>query len=306
MNKVRAFLLAAVAVVTLGATTACAEITPPDQVGMYYLEGPSDGYQFDHCMEPGKADEVIWNNSVVWVPNGTRTWNIAKAGGDSDKPITVSAKPEVNQPSGVQVNIYTLTNFALNTSCDGGKDSPLVQWWEKVGRRYHADTDEGWKAMLLNTVVPALETASRNAIREYNADPLVAGINLTEVQDKIGEVFARELERLVGGKYFCGPTFNRASKECPDVEVIVKDVDFSDPGIQDARNQKVKALELAAAQLAEAQGKVAAAEAQKGLYQNPAWVEVEKARMQLEAVKACSANPNCTIVVGANGVITTK
>jgi hypothetical protein len=285
--------------------SGCAEIAPPDKVGLYYMEGQVDGYKFDHCIDPGASDDWIANNSVVWVPNSTRTWNIAKDGGDTNTPITVAAKPEANQPSGVQVNVYTFTNFALNTNCDGGSNSPVVQWWERLGRRYDADTDAGWKKMLLNTVVPALETATRTVVREYNADPLVAGINLTEVQGKIGAVFATELKRLAGGDFFCGPTFNRATKACPPVEVSVKDVDYTDPGIQDARNQKVKALEIAAANVAEAEGKVKAAAAQRELYNNPAWVELERARLQLEAVKACASNPQCTIVVGANGVITT-
>lgn len=306
MRLARIATLTIAGILGLGALSACSEIAAPDQVGLYYAEGQSDGYQFDHCMAPGQTDDAIWNNSVVWVPDNVRTWNIAKEGGDTATPITVAAKPEANQPSGVQVNVYTFTNLHLNTSCEGGATSPLVQWWERLGRRYNADTEAGWKTMLLNTVVPALETSTRNTIRDYNADPLVAGLNLGEVQTKIGAAFAVELKRLVGGDYFCGPTFSRADGKCPPVEILVKDVDYTDPGIQDARNAKVKALELAAAQVAEAQGKVQAAAAQAELYKNPAWVELQKTQAQLEMVKACAANPNCTVVVGANGVITTK
>lgn len=291
------------ATLSIGALSACAVQAPPDQVGLFYMKGPSDGNHFGHCVKPGTADDWEANNEVIWVPTSTRTWNIAVEGGDTNRPITVAAKPEENQPSGVQVNVWSMTNFALNTNCDAGQDSPVVQWWEKLGRRYDATTVEGWRAMLLNTVVPALETATRVVIRDYNADPLVAGINLVEVQDRIADVFAEELRRLSGGDFFCGPTFDRASVECPPVEVIVKDVDYSDPGIQEARNAKVKALELAAALVAEAEGKVRAAEAQAELYNNPAWVELEKARLQYEMVKACASNPNCTVVLGADGAI---
>jgi len=302
VNRVRSIILGAVALTVLASATACAEIAPPDKVGLFYLEGQSDGYKFGHCIDPGTSDDWVANNSVAWVPSSVRTWNIAKEGGDSKTPITVNTKPEESQPSGVQVNVWTLTNLALNTSCEGGKDSPLVQWWEKIGRRYKADTDAGWVTMLQNTVVPALETATRNVARAEAADPLVAGVNNPEVQTKIAAEFAKELKRVVGGDYFCGPTFNRADGKCPPVEVILKDVDYTDAGIQDARNQKVKALELAAALVAEAEGKVRAAQASADLYKSPAWLELEKLKVQLEMVKACTGN--CTFVVSPGGVIT--
>jgi hypothetical protein len=289
------------------ATAACAEIADPDMVGLYYMEGQSDGYKFDHCIDPGKSDDALWNNSVVWLPNNLRTWNIAPQGGDTDRPITVASKPEANQPSGVQVNIWSQVNLMLNTNCDDGGNSPLVQFWEKIGRRYGADTEEGWKRTLLNTVVPALEKATRVVVRNYSADPLVAGTSLPEIQEAIAREFSTELKRVTGGEFFCGPEFNRATTACPPVQVLVKDVDYTDPGIQQARNDKQKALEQAAARVAAAQGEVDAAAKQRELYDNPAWVQLEKAKIQLEIAKACGQNPNCHMVMGSDGtIITTK
>ena len=297
----RAFIGVLAAVGLMVGASACSEIAPPDQVGLYYMEGQSDGYAFGHCIDPGATDDWIANNSVVWLPNNLRTWNIAATGGDSNVPITVAAKPEPNQPSGVQVNVWTQTNFKLNTSCAGGKDSPLVKWWESQGRRYSADTEAGWNTMLNNTIVTALTTSTRNVVRGYSADELVAGTRNAEVQADVAEAFLPELKRLLGGDFFCGPTFDRSNGACPPVEVILKDVDYTDPGIQEARNAKVKALEQAAAQVAEAEGKVKAAKAQEALYNNPAWMELELANRQLEAIRACSANPQCTIIIGAEG-----
>lgn len=299
-NKILAVLLA-VAALSLG---ACA-IAPPDGVGLYYMEGSSDGYHFGECIEPGVSGPGTWNNSVVYLPTNLRTWNIAPEGGDTNRAITVASKPEANQPSGVQVNVWAQVNLMLNTNCEGGKDSTVVQFWEKIGRRYKADTDEGWKTMLLNTVVPALEKSVRVVVRNYPADPLVAGTNLPEIQEAIAKEFSTELARVTGGPFFCGPNFNRTTKDCPAVQVLVKDVDYADPGIQEARNNKQKALEQAAAQVAEAQGKLDAAAKQAQLYDNPAWVQLEKAKIQLEIAKACGQNPNCHMVMGADGTIIT-
>ena len=109
--------MAAIAALSLIGLSACAEIAEPDKVGLYYAEGQIDGYKFDHCIDPGASDDALWNNSVVWLPNNLRTWNIAPQGGDTDVPITVASKPEPNQPSGVQVNVWSQANLMLNTDC---------------------------------------------------------------------------------------------------------------------------------------------------------------------------------------------
>lgn len=301
------FAAVLVALGLLVTASACSEIADPDVVGLYYMEGDQDGYKFDHCIDPGKSDQWVANNSVVWLPNNLRTWNIQPQGGDSDRPITVATKPELNQPSGVQVNVWSQVNMMLNTNCEGGGNSTLVQFWERIGRRYKADEEAGWKTMLLNTVVPALEKSTRVVVRNYSADPTVAGTNLPQIQEEISREFGTELRRLVGGDFFCGPTFNRLKKECPAVQVLVKDVDYTDPGIQQARNNKQKALEDAAAKVAAAQGEVDAANKLDSLYRNGAWLELEKAKLQLEIAKACGQNPNCHMVMGSDGtIITTK
>lgn len=297
-------LLLAVAAGAALLLSGCA-IAEPDKVGLYYMEGESDGYHFGQCIEPGTSGPGYWNNSAIFLPTNLRTWNIAPQGGDTDRPITVASKPEVNQPSGVQVNVWAQVNLMLNTNCEGGKTSTIVQFWEKIGRRYAAETDDGWRKMLLNTVVPALEKSVRVVARNYSADPLVAGTSLPEIQDAIAREFSTELQRVTGGPYFCGPEFNRATKDCPAVQVLVKDVDYTDPGIQQARNDKQKALEQAAARVAEAQGQVDAANKQRELYNNPAWISLEKAKLQLEIAKACGQNPNCHMVMGADGTIIT-
>lgn len=296
----RTLTAVAVAAVLMIFGTGCSEIADPDKVGLYYMKGEVDGYKFGHCVDPGASDDWVANNEVKWFNNNLRTWNIATTGGDTNEPITVQSAPEPAQPSGVQVNVWPQTNFMLNTTCSDG-NSPLVQWWERIGRRYDADTDKGWKDMLNATVVPALQKATRTVVRRYAADPLVAGTNLPEVQQNISTEFQTELKRLVGGDYFCGPTFDRKAGTCPAVEVLVKDIDYTDPGIQAARNEKQKAIETAAAEVAAAQGQVDAANKLNTLYSNEAWVRLQIAEMNLKAIEFCGKNPTCHMVIGADG-----
>lgn len=296
------------------ALTGCTSTTDPDVVGLYYMQGSIDGNEFGHCTLPGKTDDYEWNNQIIYLPANLRTWTISDGeSADSKDAIVVSAKPQAEQPSGVQVKVWSQTKFILNTFCDqnGGV---IREFWEKIGRRYGADTDQGWRKMLLETIVPSLQKVTRDVIRTYEADKLVGNIDgvQTKAQGEIANLFASELNRTAGGNFFCGPSFNRSSKDCPAVEFAVLDIEFADEGIQKARNEKQKALEEAAAKvaraqgeaqalLAEAQGKVDAANKIRELYNNPAWVKLQLAQMDLDAIKACGNNPNCKMVIGADG-----
>lgn len=312
-------------------SSACSTIAAPDQVGLYYLEGNSDGYKFNKCIEPGRTGDSEWNNSVVYLPTNLRTWviddipdpnnpgkYIIAPGADSGDVIVVSAAPEEGQPSGVQVRVSTKTNFKLNTYCDasGGK---AREFWETIGRRYEANNlDSGWKNMLNAELVPVQKTIIKDVIRAYSANPLIAnqdGIQ-TQAQQKIAERLAVEFNRIAGGNFFCGPSFNRARPDCPPLELLIIGIENADPGIQAARNEKQKAVELAAAKLATAQGEAAAlvaeangkrdaAAALRDLYQNPGWLalqqqilQLEAAKLHAEAVKSCGQNPNCHMFVG--------
>ena len=311
-------LLAVTGILLLLGGTACAYDNPgADEVGLYYEEGSFDGQKFLQCVDPGVSIQTMYgfedSDSIYPVPASLRTWNIAANGGDSNIPITVAAAPEAGQPSGVQVNLWIQFAFTINTNCDGGAVSPVVQFWEKVGRRYYAsdgseNKTEWWGKMLQSTIVPAAEAVSRTKARAYSGDTLVSGGANGDLQKAIAEALPGELERLTGGKYFCSPVFDRAKPDqCGAVQVLLKDVDYTNPAIQAARDEKQKAIELAAALVAEAEGKVRAAAAQAQLYNNPSWVGLEQAKIELEKVRlqseACKASPNCTIVQGGGGVI---
>lgn len=315
-----------IAVVIFGimGLTSCAASTPSDQVGLWYEQGPLDGNKFLKCKDPGSGQDFNWNDQIYNLPTNVRTWNIASDGsGDTDQGLVVMGKPAEGQQSGVEVLVYPQTNLKLNTYCGPNNDnanSPLVQWWNNLGDRYDADTEAGWLNMLKNTVIPALEKG-KNALRVYTADELVLGSVWAEAEKAFATSFMTELTRLSGGTYFCGPDFSRtdpggklwaSEAPCSPVQVSIKDVDYRDPGIQEARNGKQKALETAAANLAKAQGDAAAkiAEAQgqveaaaklATLYANPAWVALEQAKLETEQVKACSTGANCRIVIDKSG-----
>lgn len=301
--------------------SGCTSVTEPDQVGLYYFVGDLEGYEFDHCTEPSKTDDMTFNDEIVYLPIGLRNWLVAdRDGADSRTAVTVSTAPETGQPSGVQVKVWSNTSFKLNTYCDTSGGVAKV-FWETIGRRYKADTPDGWRDMLNKIFVPALEKATQDVIRSYKADDLVGNIATAtaptgvraEAQTKIAAAFTLELKRATGGDFFCGPVFDRVKADCPGIEILISDVDFSDAGIQEARNEKQKAVELAAAKLATAQGEAASLLAEaKGkadaaaqlnkLYANPNWVRLQDTILKTQAlIEACKAAKECKLIVGADG-----
>lgn len=306
-----------VSILGLGILSACSTSAPPDQIGLYYKKGPWDGYHFDHCFSPATKTSWTWNNEAILLPASLRTWNIGPEGTssvDSTKPIIVNSAPEAEQPSGVQISLWPQFSFTLNIDCGtDNKDpnSPIVRWWEDIGRRYYeADTSDGkvnwWRTMLENTIVPAAETAARSITREYSADVIVGNTEREEIQNRITALLQIELRRVIGADFYCSPTYDpRISDraECGGVIVLLKDTDYTNTAVQAARDEKQAAVERAAAEVAAAQGRLDAANLQAQLYQNPEWVRLEEARLQYESVKVCAANPNCTIVLGVDGSI---
>jgi hypothetical protein len=175
------------------------------------------------------------------------------------------------------------------------------KFWETIGHRYDANTEDGWRDMMLVTVVPALEKATTDTIRSFEADSLVyntEGVH-TEAQQAIGRRFLENLKRLSGGDFFCGPTFVRGEGECPPPELILKGIDFNNPGIQAARDERRKEQELAAAKLEQAEGLLNAQEALNEALEDPNYLRYLEAQMNLEAAKACAASSSCTFISGA-------
>lgn len=316
----RILTVTVVAVAAAGTLAACNSYSKPNEMGLYYEKGVSEGNTFGHCFDPGTTSDMPINDEIYYLPASWRYWMIAPEGtpgADSHDPIIVNSKPEDGQPSGVQMKLWTQTNFTLNTDCGAdNKDagSPIVQFWDRIGRRFYdadltSDKTEWWRNMLSATIVTSLELAARSVAREYTADELVSGVNREEVQNKIAALFQKEIVRAVGGEYFCSPSYDPRSEDgqlnvCGAAVTQLRDVDYANASVQAARDEKQAAIERAAALVIEAQGRVDAAAEEEKLYSIPGWVELQKAQLQKEMViEACKVSPSCTLVLGGDGAL---
>lgn len=224
--------------VVVGLVTAlagCATRAPSDMVILYYTAGAGENKAFQECIEPGQSGAYPVDDETFALPTSLRTWNIAVQDGDSTTPITTGSvptpqlgadgKPTGQTQPGPDVNVWATATFYLNTDCAGGHDSPVVQFWEKSGRRPWKDGhgiavdgddgegfDEGaWRVMLQNTLVAAEAKAIRQQSRLYTANDLDANVNnvWTIMERQLGPSFNAALREAVGGDYFCGPQYVR-------------------------------------------------------------------------------------------------
>lgn len=243
MNRTLKRVLAGLAAVGLVAgAAACSTTAEPDYIVLQYAVGSHGGMNFKTCIEPSKKGDGVVNDQNVVLPVSLRTWYIKADGtGDSTTPITTGTKPDdavkdgdgkVITPAqpGPDVDLWTQADFFLNTDCTGGANSPIVQFWEKTGRRYHvskqgSDDDisdyfstDNFKVMLQNTLVSAEEKAARTSSRMFDADDLdtnTGGV-WAKLEALMSTTFTTELTAKLGGaNYFCGAQFQRGADGKP-------------------------------------------------------------------------------------------
>lgn len=302
--------LAAIAVAGTIMLSGCATRAAPDEIILYYKAGVGDNREFVECIEPSQSGKYPIDDEVFSLPTNNRTWNVIPKGGDSNTPFVASAKPTDSTP-GIEVKIYASIEFVLNTNCDEGKNSPIVQFWEKVGHRYDAHTPDGWLDMMKNTFVSVETEAFNTEVKRFSADEL--RYDLDNTKEKLRNlVVARmkiELEKKIGAKdIFCGTSFDRTTTKCPDFHLTITDVFPANPDIQKSMDAVHAASEAAKAALIEAQSKVdVARKTAEATALNKDYIRLQELETQLEIAKEqtrmaekCAANQNCTVIVGGN------
>lgn len=331
-------LLAGAAALALAGTLgACATRAGYDEVILYYTAGAGDNKAFSSCIEPGTAGDYPVDDETYSLPTSLRTWNIRHEGGDTDKAIDSGTKPGTDGQPGPHVLTYATADFFINTDCKGGKDSPLVKFWESLGRRYGISKDGesggfdigAFRNLMLNTIVPAEEKSLAEGTRFYAADDLDANAHgeRAELERRMAPLFQAELRAKLGGDFFCGVGYNRGqtvtwtelvadgtdpdgkpkvkeqpkSGTCPPVRISITDIDYADPGIAAARANVYKSEQDAKAKVVAAQAELDRSRILGQAAQNEAYLRYQEVQAQIAAAEACKANPNCTVIIDGSG-----
>ena len=280
---------------------------PVDRLGLHYTGGPIEGQRFVKIIDPGSGQQFLGlQDDLVLLPVTQRDYIAGASENVDGPPIVAPAK------GGVEMQFEISAYFTLNTSPD-----VVRRFYERVCIKFGCTDEEGWDRMLENNFRKPIEQAVQQSIRGYTVDELYAGEAreatteeevvslLVQVQDEIASDLKDNINRILGGDYFCGPTFDRENpSECPDFQFqIVKAVPTNQNVIESfaenaASQQRVITAENnARAEVAEAEGQRQAQEALAGIYTDPAYVSY----LQALAMQECAKNSNCTLVITPEG-----
>lgn len=335
MNR-RGILAGVLAVSVLAGVGACSTRAGYDEVVLYYMSGAGDNKAFGSCIEPGKAGDYPVDDEVYSIPTSLRTWNIRRQGGDTDQAVDSGTKPGADGQPGPHVLTYAAADFFINTDCKDGKNSPVVKFWESLGRRYGIaeNGENGFKVakfrdLMLNTIVPSEEKALAEGTRWYTADDLDANAHgeRGELERRMAPLFGAELRAKLGGDFFCGVGYQRGrevswtelvpdgvdadgkpkvkeerrSGTCPPVRISITDIDYADPGIAAARAGVYRAEQEAKAKLIAAQSELDRSRILGQAAQNEAYLRYQQIQAQLAAAEACKSAPACTVIIDGTG-----
>lgn len=221
----RRLLAAAVAVAVAATIGACSQRPPSNEIVLYYTGGTGEDKEFERCIQPGTNGDAPYDDTSYAIRTDTRTWNIAPQGGDSSTPIESGTAFNADGQPGPSVKTWASADFVINRDCKAptgdadSKDSPLVRFWETLGRRYGIATltdggengwnDAGWQRLLQNTLVVAEQKALAEGTRLYSADELVSNGKgqRAELEKRIATSFQSELRAKLGGDFLCGVTY---------------------------------------------------------------------------------------------------
>lgn len=208
----RTFALLVVVVLALAAVPAVASTlrkTPRDKVGISYGGGPFEGSHYQRTVEPGSALFVNGIGDELYLyPADQRNY-------------IVSADDQVTAPTGdrVQVGFQVAVYYTLNTD-------RLREFHEQLGLRYQAYTSDGWDRLIDDTFRQQIETALQEQSRRHDVAELFGDADvLLDLQDEVEATLSERLERALGARFFCAPTF-RPGRSCDDPTFVVKRIDI--------------------------------------------------------------------------------
>lgn len=282
--------------------------TPVDMIGLHYTGGPFEGQRFVGIVEPGSGNRFLGlQDQLALLPVTQRDYTASDDPGSDGPPIVAPAR------GGVDMQFDVGAYFTLNTTSDVAR-----RFYERVCIKFACDTDRGWDAMLTVNFRRPIEQAIQQSIRDYTVNELYAGVSeegatdeeataiLERVQDQISADLKENINTVLGGDFFCGPTFDRSLGTCPDFEFQITSATPISEAVQRAFNDNaasqqavVTARNNAEAAVAVAEGNRAAQEAVQASL-TPEYLRLR----EIEAMGRCADNPNCTIVFsdGRTGV----
>lgn len=271
--------------------------TPVDKVGLSYTGGPIAGIHFQRVVAPGSG--TFFNGffgSLRLLPATQRNYIVSKNPNESDR-RTSDFIPGPTKDR-VIAEVELAVTFKLNT-----EPATLRQFYEQLCLKYRCEDlspGGGWTRLLDQNFRQVLENAVQQETRQVNAADLNNNQEvITRMQAGIGSHLKDDFNQVLGGNFFCGPTFDRDRPSvCPEFKFVIKNITLP-KALQDAFTaQQSSAAEIVVKQNEASQAKATAegVAAQQNAVQaslTPQYL----AYLRVQAETLCAQRPACTLVI---------
>jgi len=290
-----------VLLILLGQVISAFKSTPVDKVGLSYTGGPIAGTHFQRVVKPGSGQ--FFNGfyaSLHELPATQRNYIVSKNADEGDR-HTADFLPGPTKDR-VITEIELAVTFKLNT-----EPSAVRRFYEQLCVKYHCEDlspGGGWDKLLNDNFRQVLENAVQQETRQINAADLNNNQEvITRMQTDIASHLKDDFNQVLGGNFFCGPTFDRNRPSvCPDFKFVIKNITLP-KDLQDAFTaQQSSAAQVVVKQNEAAQVKAAAegVAAQQNAVQaslTPQYLEY----LKVQAETQCAQRPGCTLVISSGG-----
>ena len=249
--------------------------TPVDKIGLHYSGGPIDGTKFDGIVEPGSGTRFLgFLDNLILLPVTQRDYIVSlhPEEGDRRDPDSILAPAQ----GGVEMQFEVAAYFTLNTEPDGGP--ALLRAGVREVRR--ATTRRAGTRCSTTTSASPIEQAIQQQVRELHGGRALRGCGLgRDGQHRGGRrqsrsscrsrrtspaTSRRTSTRILGGDYFCGPTFDRSKPDvCPDFEFQIISATPTSESVREAFADNAASRQAIITAQNNAQAKVAEAEGQR-------------------------------------------
>ena len=280
--------------------------TPVDKVALHYTGGPVEGEKFARIVQPGSGTKFYGLlDKQYLLPVTQRDFVISNdESADRKGSIVVPVK-------GVEMRFEVAAFFALNTS-----DEVIPRFFERVCRKYDCTSEDGWDRMLDVNFYRPIAQSLQQAARPYDVGVLYASQTaeggtsdeavaaLAQLQEDVAKGLKDNINRVMGGPYFCGPTFDRNNPDvCPDFEFVISLAEPTNDNVKNAfaanRTSEI-ALQTAVNETKVKREEAAAVAAQRnelGAALSPEFIAYLQAQADLE----CAKRQGCTFIRNSAG-----
>ena len=275
---------------------------PVDKVALHYSGGPIQGEHFEAVVGPGTRTRFYGLLEHLYeLPATQRNYIMSKdpKQGDDRRGEFVGA-PASDR---VMTQWESATYFKLNT-----RPEVVRSFFEQICLKYRCtdlDPGGGWDRMLGDTFRQQIVAAIQAEARQHSSEDIYANPDtLIQMQSAIGSGLKRRINDVLGGEFFCGPTFRSEVAKCPEFTFVIKEISLPENIQTQYNDNRASALAVEKARTDAEQRQVQAqgeADSQAILRAAPELTGAQRDYIRTQAELECARKPECVFMVGAGG-----